>query len=506
MRTVRLKENEISLSSVLITSFMVLLLGHGAYTTLIPNIVLNVLAMLAIILLLIIIKLPGFENKLLFIVLIIYICSHFDFLNKYGGLFPLISFLIGIYYLISKKKLNPYEFNDRNLEILIFILLISNLFGWIFKSDASIFWKSLGIASFLGYLFIYYVSQKQLLTINAISLFVRIIVIIQFYELLVAINTYLGLVKTGTNAFFPTSSRFGSYFTEGTLNHSELFGELAVISSLFLIPFLFAPAKSYSMKKGFIMFGIACSVINVLLSGSRSSFILLPIGFILFYLVSSLKFGNIIKFNKSIKYLFLIVILLVGLWGPLNFGFVIQRITNPKTGINLGGDKNINIITGKGTPREMAFSYFFRRYKGESWWIGYGWGTQEVNHKAWFGDRSIIRADYHSLYLSIIIIYGWIGSIAYVLLFLYTLFKLIRSLNYSYKYKNPFFYPILGFIFLLSFLLIDEYKTSLMRISSYHMLTWIWLGLANSLVNSFKLTFRNEGMLVSPLPGGVITS
>ncbi len=323
----------------------------------------------------------------------------------------------------------------------------------------------------------------------------------QFYELFVALNNYIGIVKTGITAFFPTYSRFGSKFAEGTFNHSELFGEWGLLSILFLLPISMAPYGTYNIRTQTIVIGMAVAFLNMLLSGSRSVFFLLLVAIVIYYVIANVYYYKLMIIGKNIRYLIIGAVFLVIMWEPLDLSFVIRRFTSPKHGIELADLRTANWVTGKGTPREDAFEYFFDRYRKEkSWLIGFGWGTPYYNRTAWFEDLNIVRADYHSLYLTIIITYGWIGSVAYLSLFLLTIIRLFSSafrilrtgVNYYY------FYPIVGFAFLFVFMLINEYKISLVRFSPYHSITWFWLGLANALVYNSKI-ITNESRMVSTI-------
>jgi len=489
------------IKSIVITSFLIILLAHGAYTTLVPILLLNILTLLFVVYI-IYKKFVSNPNRDYWgFVLCIYICSHFNFLNKYGGLFVIATFLIGVLLIINKKRLGEFELNDTLIFFILVLFVVFNFAGIIIKNKQNLFIIFNSVVAFMGYLIIFLISKSLIITKQKVIAIAMLFAFMAFYEMLVGLNTYLGIVKTGLTAFFPTDSRFGSKFSEATFNHSELFGEFAMLTILFLIPYVIARNLLSKNESRWVLFGIVCSVINIFLSGSRSVFGLLIIG-ILFSFFISAKSNIKLGIKRIISVGFAVLIILFLLWEPMDLGYLLDRFNDAKNPVNASNLLEANWITGKGTPREGAFRYFFERYSKDSHWIvGYGWGVPESNHIAWFGSTSIMRADYHSLYLSIIVLYGWVGAIAYILLFIITLYRLINALKITKrnKYLNYAAYPLIGFIMLISFLLLNEYKVSLLRISGYHMMSWIWLGLANAVYYTIINYEKNQNLLGSTL-------
>jgi hypothetical protein len=180
----------------------------------------------------------------------------------------------------------------------------------------------------------------------------------------------------------------------------------------------------------------------------------------------------------------IIIFTLFLLWEPLNLSNTFDRFNNRhRAAAIISESGNFDIITGKGTARSLAFSYFFERISKDSWFIGYGWGVPKENKFAWFGDRNIKRSGYHNLYYSMIPLFGWFGSfwLLFIIIYIfYNLRRLITTNNLLIKHISRAFYMMLLVI------LINEYKISALRIETYGLIFWIILGLSLSIIISKK--------------------
>ncbi len=86
-------------------------------------------------------------------------------------------------------------------------------------------------------------------------------------------------------------------------------------------------------------------------------------------------------------------------------------------------------------------------------------------------------------------IYGWIGGMAYLVLVLYIIAKIIK--NYIKEGRNPLRGFALGLSFVFIFFLINELKINSLRVYNYHFLIWILLGITVS-VSNFTRLFSEE--------------
>ncbi|NUN07806.1 MAG: O-antigen ligase family protein [Ignavibacteriaceae bacterium] len=372
----------------------------------------------------------------------------------------------------------------KSVLILVAVLLFQNILGWVFKNQSPAFLMIVNIASFLGYLVIFIMAIRIDLTDERIVSFIKITIFMSVYNVFVSLITKFGVYETEITPLLPTFySQFGDNIMMGTFYHSEIYGEYGMVIFFLILPFL-AIHRSYGISKKVLTLGLIISALNCFLSFSRSSVALMIIGTIFFLFVYFSKKSSQSVFRQYAPFLLITVGVIAVLWGPLRLGFLIERFIYEDLAapITIGGEQNI--ITGEGTPREVAFSYFIKRLPQEDWFIGYGWGVPQSNKTAWFGDPNIKRADYHSLYLSLPMLYGWMGAVAFVMLILFLIYGLYKRVN-TFKIISSYKEVIsVGLLLLLIAITINEYKISLLRINTYHMIFWIWIGFGYSLLTS----------------------
>lgn len=477
-----------TLLSIIIFTILILLISHGTINTLVQNILINSITLILISLIL---NLFLIGNKLYFsFVMIIYVCSHFQYASVYGGTFVLTSFLV-LLPQFFKNNISELKISDRLITILIFLLFINTVLGWIFKNNMPITQLSAGIFTFFGYLFIFVFSSRIYFDTNKIKILIHTFILLLVYSFIFSMNTYFDIININSPLINFPMQRTGVIYLSGTIGHTELFGEYSMVMYLILFPLLFSDftKNRFNISRRWIIVGLITALVNIFISRSRSTIALVSIG-TLVELIFIWFFSNHKIFNRKSKLFsnsIIIISIITILWGPLNLTYVLQRFTNPDIAYPIITDKQINLLTGEGTPRGLAFSYFFMRLPEESWWIGYGWGVPKSNRIAWFKNPDISRSDYHSLYLSLPMLYGWIGSVAFISLIIITIIRLKKTIQKSNR--NTIHYLLqVGFFFALSFLMINEYKISLLRNETYHMMFWIWLGISNALIYSSSYT------------------
>ena len=147
-------------------------------------------------------------------------------------------------------------------------------------------------------------------------------------------------------------------------------------------------------------------------------------------------------------------------------------------------------ISGEQINRAYAFSFAFVRLAEESWWLGWGWGVRESNALAWFPDDYIRskRVDYHSLYLSLPMIFGWVGTFSFLFIIYYTLKNNLYLIIKNGKQYSYIILVSMCFVLLISIFIINEYKINSMRWPQYFLLIWFWLGFGNSIINTANKT------------------
>ena len=471
--------------NILIISFLTLLFSHICLKGYIPNILINIIGI--IIISFFIFSQTHNKDQSFKLILIIFICSNFNYAPNFGGLFNIIGFAVVILYIfLNRLKLNDIIPKDKPINFLLFILILFNALGWLTKNPSAKFDIFIGAISFFGYISVFYLVSSLRISKFHIALFIKTVIFINFVSLFFALNNRFFHVFTSlkTPLFWIEESRFESQFFTSMIGHSELYGEFGLLSFLLITPFFFLKHNIYKnlLKQKLILSGIIVTLINLLLSFSRSAFLLLFLGLFLFFLFSLSRYRVKIYTTKLV----LIILIFIAIIFTTDLNFILLRLSQ----IEFSKWNISAITTGEGINRGYAFSFAYDRLNDESWNIGYGWGTKESNRIAWFVNPTIVRADYHSLYLSLPMLYGWVGSIAFVLILLVLL---IRMVILIFERKNEYFLmPSIGFFLLLCIFIINEYKISALRLSNYHMLVWIWLGFINSIWISSKRLIQKK--------------
>jgi len=471
-----------NLIRILRISFICLIAGHLVLGAYFPSAFINLMGLAVLFIILFITCIQ--RNDVFSFILIIYFCSHFRYGVSNGGTFNLIAFFVILAFFFFQKRVLEIEIKDRWINILLLVLIFFNILGWMTKNPSPRTDLLFGIISFFGYIAIFILISRTYLSEKRLNLFVSISIVLTVYLAFTSLNSYFGIIKVASPLIWGVE-RVGSLVQSSMLGDSELYGEHGLLILLFYIPFLLSTitkTKIYINEK-FLYFGILFSSVNLLLSRSRSVFMLGVTGIILLFFF--LRIFDLKVINKTGKFIpgLLTSIVVLFLAGQLiNINYVFERLGDVEFDeLSVSG-----FITGEKINRSYAFSFALERLKSDSWQVGFGWGTIDSNRTAWFVDPEVPRADSHSLYLSLPMIFGWIGSAAFLGIILITLFRLNKLLIDHRRSTSYLLLPALGFSLMLVFFLFNQYKINAMRWPHYYMIVWVWLGMANAVINSFK--------------------
>jgi hypothetical protein len=409
--------------------------------------------------------------------LLIFIVAHFTtYMNNQGGLWLILFFFT---FVINYKKFEIKLKNQNKIQrIFLIILIVSNLAGLMFKNPMSILIKAQSFIVFITLICTYlYFSNLKLTNSHLKSLLLvwASLIILCF---IVALNQKYLFIVSPQNAFLPvrTNDEFVAYSTNrasSIINDYELFAEFSVLSLIIFLSYYFSN-NDYNINKRFNLIIILLCLLNILLSGTRSAIMISILAVII--IMMKLMLTRKVRHMLSLLGLIIIVVIFsLFLGNKIGLDVITERF-NEIDKISSKG-----IVSGDDLNRNTVYSLGYSRIENGTWWLGYGYGIVESNRNAWFTNPKFEYPDYHSLYLSLPMIFGWLGSFAFILLILSTMVKLItehikRNLNSSHNSI------IFGFGLLLFAFLIHEYKISILREVNYVMLFFIWLGLSNSIV------------------------
>lgn len=433
-------------------------------------------------------------------ILIIFLCSHFNYANIQGGLWNLITVgMIIVYYLISRPK-NVFNEKDSLIRLLVGIFVISNLAGYLFKNQIMPpISQLLGAATLFSYVLMFKLVSNMVMTPERVKKFILVMGVAIFCMFVAALNQQNAFVSFNTPLLGGYSAGSGGTIVKpvlrggSTFNHYELFGEYAMLSVILLIPFIVSSYTKRELRlQGYLINYIAIiSIFNMVISGTRSSIILVgigTIGYIIFFIVFRLE---IFDRRKSFVLYAVVTIAFVFVVGNLfGLGNLSERMDKM-----LSRDLTLEgVLSGQDINRAPIFFTAMNRIQEEPWYIGYGWSVPDGNAYAWFGKKNWSWVgDLHSLYLSLPMLYGWFGSAAFLLLIIVALVQLIYAVIKWRQRKNYLITLSVGFVFFWIFFLADQFKISILRNPNYHMIFWIWLGLSNAAFRTLRASSSETG-------------
>lgn len=439
-------------------------------------------------------------------ILIVYISSHFSYADNQGGLWNLMTFGILALYLFIGQRQEGFRQHDYVMNILLGILILSNVLGWTLKNPMPIIPELQGVAAFFGFILIFRMTSNIVITQERFRLFLAVTFFMLLYQFAVAVNQHYGVVSWNTPLLGDYTEQGSALIhrevsTSGTLRHYELFGEYAALMTCLLVPLLSSSVIQREIKFGNnrIVAMIFICLAFVPLTRSRAATILVILTIVFYYIVLPMRFFSAIdRVGRQLKLILGIAILV-----PLLGAYIGLHSLEEKFATLSGEQFTVEgIISGKDINRGKLVSMGLDRLDKGSWWIGYGYGIPRSNRWAWFGaDPGIYDiglADFHSLYLSLPEIYGWVGALAFLAMIVVTAF---RALSVSLRYRNRKSFLIVlavGFTVFWGVFLADEYKISILRNPNYQMLFWIWLGLTNSIVKTIRYEKQEKTAPVSP--------
>ncbi len=471
-------------------AFMALLVGHLLLKAYMPNAAIGGIGFLAIVLIF---------SYVLFIrrdpfgfVMVIYICSHFNYANNQGGLWNLIAFgLLGIY-VVLRKPVGEFRRPDYLLFLLLGIFILWNLLGWVLKNPMPVVPRLQGVATFFGLILMFYLAGNLTLSKERFRLFLTVTFVMLIYQFLVALNQRYFIMPLNTPLLggysdIGTTITPATVDTPGTFTNFELFSEYAVLLASLLIPLL-----ASSVTKRELGFGISrlatmlliCFMIPMMTS-TRAAVILLVFVVVAYFLIFSTRIFSVIdRFGRQLASLFVLAMIIPVVGVYVGLGHLEKDFSNlSPTRFTVQ-----SVISGKAINRGALTSLALARMDSESWWLGYGYGIPRSNRWAWLGvdQKEVKISGFHSLYLSLPMLYGWIGSFAFLAMVILTGGRCaLTALRYR---RRRTFHVVLAVGFSLFWLvfLADEYKISILRTPNYHMLFWIWLGLSNALLKTIR--------------------
>lgn len=418
-------------------------------------------------------------------VLIIFVLAHFTYASNQGGTINFAALLVLLAAIIAGK----YQAEkDPLLLVAVGLVLIFNFGGYFFKPTAPFTEVAKGAAAFIAYILMFIFLSSLRFRPDNMGRFLIVLMFVSLYSMAIALN-YLWSVYVIDNPIpflAPEPVRFGSNIVSNMTVNSELYGEESLMLLAFCLPILMSPRhvkRAYKTNWLVITLLLMASLVGLVLSRSRSVFILMIL------LILCMPFLlNMAGLNPAmtLRKIMIVMALIVGsayvLWSFINIDYSLERLGE----INLSEVTLEGLISGELINRGPMFQYGYDRLRKENWFFGFGWLTYDYNIKNSTGPFSVFNFDLHSLYLTLPLYFGWIGSVAFLSIFFIMLKRLWSIMRRNAMALNGWRIAALCFFLSLLFFLVNEIKIGILREPHYFMTIWIWLGLANALYWSYK--------------------
>lgn len=436
---------------------------------------------------------PYYTTNLLNYILVIFIISHFRIHDVFGSLAVVLAFA-GLWILLRKLyRIRELQNADKTIRFYFGILLLFNVLGWIIKSQLPPEHLLSGIISFFVLAMSFYFASRLFLNSQRLSLIVNIIAIMSIYGLITAIINGLNLVPFRSNLIGGYSYNFDvndlSSGTEPGYPFISMIdrptGELGLIYFSFLLPvysFYNKIGRDIEIKKSLLLMGVISSFLLCFIAFSKSQTIALFFSLLFTVLFS----GYILKISSGLKgilkYLtaaLLILIFVLTTFSLIRYNYILYRFNQQP---ELFNNLIENPLTAEGTSRSDSWGLAYRYISKNNFFIGYGYANGSKNRIAWLGPENVdyAKLDYHNLYYSFIPVFGWMGTIAILMIIFITakrLFRIARGSNYLIYYRVIAF----AFFNLILFFMVGEMSISAMSSPHYMMLMFIIFGLCNAI-------------------------
>ncbi|MDD2246999.1 MAG: hypothetical protein PHC39_08005 [Proteiniphilum sp.] len=457
---------------------MLLLVSHTTLNTYVPNFALNLIA-IAFTSLLSILYARHLSNEYQ-IALLFYVMSHFVFANYQGGLQNLVFFFV----LVFSGKISLVSRFGHPMILAVILVFTSHLLGVATKSVSPITDVALGTISLISYMSIFLVVSSIRLSKKQFGMFLTVTTIMMTIMLLSQLNSRYGLfvTKSPIVGYSPVHHEAGRFF-RSMMGASPGTAEFAFMNLVVAISFMSSirDARLYGVNRMALVYLVFASASVMLLTTNRST-VFLTIAALGLLFIPRLALLS----AKTLRTALIMCGLLVFVYSfktQLGLNYLSDRLLE----LQMDEVSIDSIESGEAINRGTAFDIGEMTFKRENWLVGYGWSTYNYNRFAWFGSSDHRRQDLHSLYFTLPVHFGWLGSIAFLLIvasptlsWLTRKRRRISSLQDIGSLSNAF--VIVNVLFM-----INQVKQGFVTSPNYFFIIMFWTGIAVS-INTYGLS------------------
>jgi len=473
-----------------------LLVGHLAIATFFPSVAVNAVGVVLVALIIGYVLLV--RGDVFAAVLIVLFCSQFNFAANQGGLFNLVAFLLfGAFLLVKPSIRETMRGGDGLVTALLAVLFLGNTLSLLLRNPLPMDMVGLQFAAFTGFLLTFHVTSQLRLTEARIRQFLIVASVMAVYNFAVSMNQHYAVLQVETpllgltrELFYATTNAFGTF---GSASSN---GQFAMMLLAVVLPVVAASASRAALGLSpfqFVPVAIAVGL-TLILANMRAavleSILIVVIYTVLFSLVHRRSFRNA-KYVNMASVAVVVVLATVGVW------FNLENIAEDFRAVEIRDTSDIE--SGQALNRFGPWQYGWERLQSGTWWLGFGHGNELSNQIAWGGQmmgtgRVAGGGHLHNLYLALPMMFGWFGALAYVLLHLVVVFRLLGAVR-RHGFGTIAGVTCLGFLMSIGFFLVDEVKSgNAVQTINYAMLAWIWLALGLAAQRTLRVVVA-EGRL-----------
>lgn len=423
----------------------------------------------------------------------IFFCNHFVLGSDNGGLFNLACLLAFLLYYIlnDKSAIRGTSVFGKTGYVFFAILLGSQLIAVIANARLGMSAKAFSMSVFVLMIAVIYQLSKVKLVFNDYIRFIYILLFFTCYMLAVAMNQRLYLIDL---PIFPTGDPNAEFELNlvrsgGTFLNYEAYGEYSLSMIVLLLPGIIS-GRTKKLSNSLFLASLAIIILSlyaIVLSGTRSSLLLLPVSFlfIVYYLGKQVKLTFLLSFFALAIGAFIV---------NTKFEFVdVSIFMERSANMDFEHMSIKDLLSGSEMNRGDIFDYGFKKIDESKGVIGAGYYTKEENYVVAHFDRlNYLPTDYHNLYLSSIVLWGAFGAISLFLFFIISIYQGMKVYA-RYKHFNKFSLDLLlGFNTLFVFFMLNEYKIQFIRSSNYFVLIFLLLIIYRSLIKYVNTSFQTE--------------
>ncbi|MBN2400394.1 MAG: O-antigen ligase family protein [Candidatus Aminicenantes bacterium] len=438
------------------------------------------------------------RHRLFGFLLALFVCVHFAFADNQGGLWSyVICSVFLLVMLLKNQKTFSFESVPRVINWLILVFFTQQCLGLLlnpYSFETNL--QSLIVSC--SQILVFYSFASIFMSPMRVKLFFSVWFLTGSWVFFMALNQRFHWIITPS----PLLPQFGSTMSPtpaGSFGNSELFAEYFCLIFVISLNFIVYSREMLRLhiKPIYAYFMFLFAVGALIMSSSRSAILLSGGALVIIFVMNAALLFSAQNIRRTVLLLFIVFSSIVFI---LAFGsfFSLERVNADFERLDPSTINFQSVVSGKGINRSYVYDLAHKRLDEESWWIGYGYGIPKNNRMS-LGLTRVMVSDFHSLYLSLPIFYGWLGAAAYILLVIYTSLRAFRCFLRNRRRRHYMVPFVFSLAIAWGIFLADQFIISVTRNATYFLLTWILLGLTHSMINALNYHVRtvNKSMAMN---------